>query len=163
MKKFKIQIIIGAIFIGVTFLGIYEGWFAAGSYSYAQKYEFDVNASELVKRVELLKEKSRDFLTLDGIFDQSDPNGNRHIYFYDSSKDEVIHIFVDADEGNINKSDLFLVGFNKGKELGNWKIINKEYDRRENLDKKKRFENIVLEKLNLFYKDKGNAMFVFWK
>ena len=57
----------------------------------------------------------------------------------------------------------YLVGYNKGKILGNWKIINHDFNRRENLYRKRRFRDSVLDKLDLFYKDKGNNMFVFWK
>jgi hypothetical protein len=163
MKRTKISVLITLFVLVFMVIGITQGWLAAGSYPYAQEYRFDVRAIDLVKKIEQFKKVSHNFISLSAVNDQLDSYGNHHIYLYDSVKDEVIHLFVEVDDKNLYKSNLFLEGYNKGRVLGNWKVINKEFDRRENLDKKRRFRDSVLDKLGLFYKDRGNSMFVFWK
>ena len=110
----------------------------AGSYSYAQKYKFYVSSNNLRQKIEALERKSPNFKVLNDDYDIFDKNGNYHMYIYCPNENEFIHIFIQP-EDNKDVASLFLVGFSKGKELGNWKNINIDFDRKENLFRKRKF------------------------
>lgn len=134
----------------------------AGSYSYAQKYKFYVNPINLRQKIEALERQSPNFKVLDDEYDIYDKNGNYHMYIFCPNENEFIHIFIEPEDKK-DEASLLLVGFSKGKELGNWKNINIDFDTKENLLRKKKFRDQVLNELHLDYKNEGNSMFVFWK
>ncbi len=162
MKKLIFPFIIMITIICFLIVGIDNGWLAAGSYSYAQKYKFYVNPAKLRRAIDTLKENNANFKNLNDLEDLYDKNNNFHMYIYCPKENEVIHIYIEPDD-NANEANLYLVGFSRGKELGNWKNINRDFDRSENLSRKRKFKEQLLNNLHLVYKDKGNAMFVFWK
>ena len=163
MKKNKILILSLFIFGILLAFGFFGGLFGAGSYPYAQKYKLEESPKKLIKTIKELK------ITLPGndstidSYDHSDEWSNFHIYIYSSKSDEIIHMFVENSNNDVNEANLYLVGLNKGKNLGNWKIINSDFNRKDNIEKKNQFVELVFSKLNLKYQDKGNSMFVFWK
>jgi len=163
MKNLKTPVVIIVLIMSFMIVGVLQGWFGAGSYPYAQEYGFNGNRMKLINEIDGFKKSHHDFSGLADLDDRPDDYGNRHMYLYDSAENEIIHFFVEANNQDVEKCSLFLVGYNRGKILGNWRIINEDFNRKENLYRKRRFRDSVLDKLDLFYKDKGNNMFVFWK
>jgi hypothetical protein len=154
--------IILLILFSLILIGLFTGLFAVGGYPYAQRYEFSKTQDNLDSKIELLRKNSNTYIKVDTISDSFDQFGNFHLFFYSVSNDEIIHIMTQNTD-NSPKARLYLIGYNKGKNLGNWKLINYDFNRKENILRKKIFCDQILDKLGLDYRDKGNSMWVFWK
>lgn len=159
---YKIIIAVLGFFLFIT-VGIYSGLIGGGSYEYAQQYEFNATDSVLIKAIEKLKIENPGF-QVPKTYDLPDFHDKYKYHFYLNYSDEnkLIHCFIMTADGS-NKSSIYLDGINDGLTLQNWKIINRDYDRSENLKVKNEFKKYVLNKLKLSYEDKGNGSFIFWK
>jgi hypothetical protein len=164
-KKYKIIIISFGV-VGVLVLGIFGAFVGAGNGGYAQQYEFDVNSSIIIKAVENLKIGNPIFNLPESIYepdslDASNSQFNMGIY---SKKENISFLFfIEKNPNNVNKSSLYLVSINRGMDYRDWKTVNHDLDRAENLMVKRVFQEEILNKLKLNYKNKGNNMFIFWK
>ena len=124
--------------------------FSAGSYAYAEIYHYDVSANNLINKISSLKEKDSTlvpptFLHLtDGKSDSLDHWYS--IYFYNKNKNEIIFIWIRAN--GKQSANLAFVGVNQGLSLGNWKYINKDYQRDKNNKKKEEFRQLILDKID---------------
>jgi len=166
-KNWKIALAIIIGLMSFIALGYLAASISSGSLSYAQQYEFNVSKKQLIQAIESFKDKNKEFLppprysTADSI-DNYIPNFfNIYIYYYDQNS--IVYLVIDNDHQSTNKSTVNFVSINEGLKSPIYKRINKDFDRDDNLKIKKEFEERVLNKLGLPYKDKGNGMFVFWK
>jgi hypothetical protein len=165
MKKiYKIIIILLSVICFIAF-GIYGGLIGGGSYQYAQQYEFDVTKPVLIKAVQHFKDENPDCKIPENLSlpDDSDSVGRYHFYIYYKKENKIVHGFIWNNIDNTNKSSIYLHAINDGLVLGNWKVINSDYDRSENLKAKEDFNENFLNKLKLRYKNEGNSSFIFWK
>ena len=161
-KRYKIIIICFGIILFLV-LGIYGGLISGGSYSYSQQYEFSKTDTILIKAIENFKNENPEFRVPNTLnLPDSYNNYKYHFYIYYSKENKLIHCFIMASD-NSRKSSIYLDAINNGLKLVNWKFVNRDYDRSENLKAKTEFRKRVLDKLKLPYEDEGNSMFIFWK
>lgn len=124
--------------------------FAPGSYPYVETYEIRGNEAEVVKIIERFKIENQDYNVpkelnlLDG---RSDRVGDHwyHIYFYYKDTNKIINTWLRQAEGN--KTTFALVAINDGLQLGNWKRINKDFSRKENIQEKEKFTTLIVDKV----------------
>lgn len=123
--------------------------FSAGSYAYAEIYQYKINDDTLIKILTNLKEEDSSLIPpielglVDGRSDKTDYW--YHIYFFNKNKNEIIHTWVRKQDNEI--TNFAFVGINQGLQLGNWKEINKDYNKVDNSNKKDEFQNLILRKL----------------
>jgi hypothetical protein len=161
-RIYKIIIVCLAI-IAIIIFGLYSGIIDSGSYSDAEQYQFEVTDSVLIIAIKNFKDANPDFRVPKSVnLTDSTENYKYHFYLYDSREDNLIHCFILSADGS-NKASIYLDAINSGLRLGNWKVVNEDYDRTANLEVKKEFREKVLDKLKLSYEDKGNNAFIFWK
>jgi hypothetical protein len=163
----KNKSIITIVFLIICFgvLAFLGGMLGAGPNGYAQQYEFDVNRIELINAIERVKSEStvsssRQNDTNKDSYDTLTGQFNVDFYYWDKST--VVYFFINEKDGNTNKSIVNLVSVNEGFQQ-NYKMINRDFDGKENLKVKTDFEERVLKRLKIPYKDVGNGMFIFWK
>jgi hypothetical protein len=159
-RKLNIIVLSITIFIVLAFFG---GMLGSGGNGYAEQYEFQIDTAQLIKVIKDFKNNNKSFnpppnLRLTDFRDSLTSDYNINLYF--QNKNSIIYCYINT-EGT--KAIINLVSINQGFVSPVYKIINKDLDRKENLEVKKEFEGLFLEKLKLPYKDKGNNMFVFWK
>jgi hypothetical protein len=144
-------------------IGIYSGLVSGGSYPYAQQYEFHVSDTTLIEAVEGFKKDNPSF-KVPGMLKLPDfkDDYRYNFYLYDTSRNNLIHCFI-MTAGDSKMGSIYLDAVNSGLTLGNWKVVNQDYDRGDNIKIKLDFKEKFLNKLNLPYKDEGNGMFIFWK
>ncbi len=165
-KKRKQLLTIVIIILCFVIIAYFGGMLGSGSYGYAQQYKFSAGKNKLTKAVEELKNESKSLNLPDAI---NDPDGldtltshyNASIYDYD--KKIIFVFFIESDYNNSNRSSIYLVSINKSLDVRNYKLVNRDMDRTENLEVKREFEEFFLNKLKIEYKDEGNNMFIFWK
>jgi hypothetical protein len=143
------------------------GTYSSGSLGYAQQYQFNVSNTQLIKAVERFKSENKSFNPPPNY---SEPDSadtyipdffNVYLFYYDQNS--IVYLVIDKDHQDINKSTIYFVSINEGLKGPFYKRVNKDFDRDDNLKIKKEFEERILKKLGLPYKDKGNGMFIFWK
>ena len=150
-------------YLAFAFLGATLG---AGNYGYAQKYAFGVNSGALIKAVEDLKMENLVFDPSDSIYESvsfDTSNSHFNVEVYSKKKDISFVFFIEKDDGKQNSSVLYLVSVNNGTDIRDWKTVNRDLKRNDNLMVKRIFEEEILNKLKLNYKNYGNSMFIFWK
>jgi len=166
MKKKNKIIIISFGVVGLLVFAFFGAIVGSGNDGYAQKYGFEVNSTALIKAIENLKSGNPTFNPPAGIYepdslDHSNSDFNAEIY---SKKENVsFGFFIEKDDNKSNKSFLYLVSVNRGVDFRDWKILNRDLNRSENLEAKKVFEEEIMNKLKLNYKNEANGMFIFWK
>ena len=79
--KFRTLIVVFIIVICFYLFGIFSGLFGAGSYPYAQKYQFATNRINLLKDIETLKTRDSNLQLPKNIeiLDHNDSFGNFHV------------------------------------------------------------------------------------
>lgn len=164
-KKYKIIMTSFGV-VGLLAFAVFGAFIGSGNDGYAQKYEFEVNGTALIKAVENLKRSSPTFIPPTGVnepdsLDNSNSHFNADIY---SKKENIsFGFFIETDHKRSNKSFLYLVSINKGVDFRDWKMVNRDLNRSENLEVKNIFEKEILNNLKLAFKNEGNGMLVFWK
>lgn len=158
-KKIKIGIVVLLVILTV-FLGAMLG---AGGDGYAEQYEFNVDTAQLINAVKTLKKANRNLsppneLKLLDSYDTLTRRYNVNLYL--PEKNSVLYFYINTDGTD---SFVNLVSINQGFVSPVYKIINKDFGRKENLEIKSHFEEVFLKKLKMAYEDKGNNMFIFWK
>jgi hypothetical protein len=163
-NKLTIKIFFTVICFGI--LAFFCGMLGAGPNGYAQQYELDINNDALINSIERLKRENTAFIPLQNYAETDSLDtltSHFNVHFYYRDKNTIVYFFINGKQGNTGKSFINLVSVNQGVHQGNYKLINKDFDRNENLRVKKEFEERILKKLRFPYKDKGNGMFIFWK
>jgi hypothetical protein len=162
-KRYKIIIICVCVICLIAF-AIFGGLVGSGNYGYAQQYEFNTTDSVLINKVKLIKDQNPDFRIPSSIsLKDYLANGKFHFYIYYKNENQIVHCFIMNTLNNPNNTSIYLDAINYGLTLGNWKVVNSDYDRSDNLKVKLQFEERFLNKLKLPYQDEGNGNFVFWK
>ena len=78
---------------------------------------------------------------------------NRHsynVYINNYGKNQIIHLEIQAFDSN--KSVIHYIGVNQGLTLGNWKMINTDFSKKEKLTMLNDFEKNILNQLGINYK-----------
>ncbi len=130
--------------------------FAPGSYPYAETYELNYSEEQVKTAIKEFKQEHPEYIvpkvTIDGqstwdlIDEQSkEPNHWYIVYFYFPKENKIIFTWTrPAEKG---KTTFAFVSINEGLILGNWKLINKDFSRKENNKEKKKFEEQILNKI----------------
>jgi len=137
-----------------------------GNSGFEQQYKFDVKKDYLIKSVEDFKIKNKEFIPDPkyGATDYLDKMTTQFVaYIYYPTEDTIICFYIGSKPNEPNQSYLNLLSVNKGFHEPQYKLVNKDFGRTENLEIKKNFQERFLKKLNLKYSDDGNGNFVFWK
>jgi len=168
MKKSKLTkvAIIAFMMIGVVGIMMFGGIAGAGNYGYAQQYEFKTDKKELIRKVEKFVSQHAQYKVPDniGLENSLDSLGDVYnAYLYYPEENSIVHFLIFDNDEDVNTTSIYLDAINEGVSLGHWKVVNRDYNRKENKHIKSIFEKRVLDKLNLPYQNKGNGMFVFWK
>ena len=143
--------------LSLLFLGVH---IAPGSYCYAEMYEFDANEPELITAIEnLKKDNPRANVPISDLPDGRSDSDDYwyHVYFYYPDEKQIVYFWTRPAEES-GKTNIGFVGVNEGLTLGNWKRVNENFSRKENRDVKRNFEQRILDRLGLKYKDNGNGM-----
>lgn len=121
---------------------------APGSYPYAEEYEINVNESELIKTILDFKKDNPRYIMpaqtqlTDGRRNDERQNFWYHIYFFNREENKIIKCWTrPIDKG---KTTFAFIGINQGLEIGNWRMINKDFTSSENKEEKKKFEQQIL-------------------
>jgi hypothetical protein len=139
------------LLISITSFTLSCNYFSPGSYPYAEIYQYKIDGDSLIKILTVLKEKDCSLMPpielglTDGRSDSTDYW--YHIYFFNKSENEIIHTWIRKQDKEI--TNLAFVGINQGLQLGNWKEINKDYNKVDNNKKKEEFQNLILKRINV--------------
>lgn len=121
---------------------------APGSYPYAEEYEINVNESELIKAIQNFKKDNPQYIVpaqtqlTDGRKNEQGQNFWYHIYFFNHEENRIIKCWTRPIDNK--KTTFAFIGINQGLELGNWRMINKDFSSSENKEEKKKFEQQIL-------------------
>lgn len=163
MKNKSKGIIIAVIIIVIVAFALLGSILGSGNNGYTQNYEFNVNSTTLIKAIKDLKVTNPEFNPPSSIYDPDSldrSNDHYNMEIYSKKAETSFGFFID---NNSNTATIHLVSMNKGLDYKEWKTINHDLDRHENINTKHIFEEDILNKLNLKYQNKGNSMFIFWK
>lgn len=125
--------------------------FAPGSYPYREEYELNVLESTLVEAIQDFKKDNPQYIVpeqtqlIDGRSNETRQDYWYHIYFYYKDENKIVKCWTRPSEKG--KTTFALIGVGQGLELGNWKMINKDFSRSENKEEKKKFEERILNKI----------------
>jgi hypothetical protein len=146
----KNRICFETVFIFAVLVAFFSCNFAPGSYPYAEKYKLRIKESELIAAIEKYKKNNPDYCVppqtqlKDGRRDDPDDHWY-HVYFYFKDENEILNTWV-RQLDNETTSFAF-VAINEGMQLGNWKLINKDFPRKENNLRKEKFEKRILDEI----------------
>ena len=125
--------------------------FSAGSYPYAEQYEFEIDDTSLINELTNIKRLDSslriplDWNLIDGYEDKRPDNHWYHMYFYDKTRDKIIHTWVR--ENMESNAVLALVSIKENSTNGKWKEINKDFTQSQNSVEKKEFAKLILQKI----------------
>ncbi|GAF05767.1 hypothetical protein [Saccharicrinis fermentans] len=126
---------------------------APGSYPYAEIYNLNTNENNLISAIKKFKTANPEYKvpSIVGLIDgrSSDVADHwYHVYFYNKADNEIIYTWI----RQLNKEEVSFafVSINKGLELGNWNRVNKDYQKKENKQKIKKFEEQILDEIKRF-------------
>jgi hypothetical protein len=117
---------------------------AAGSYPYAELYEFNVDEETIIESVNKFKIENPEYKLpenirfIDGKLNKQDQW--HHCWFYYANENKIVKCWV---RGN----KIGLVGIGTGLNLDNYKEVNNDYSRKENKKEKGKFEKLILNKI----------------
>jgi hypothetical protein len=124
---------------------------APGSYPYAEIYKYKIDSGALIKALTTLKiiDSSLQIPEDVGLKDGKEGQNDYwyHFYFFDKKKNEIIHTWVRSEGNEI--TNFAFVGINKTLQLGNWKEINKDFNKEENNRKKEEFKHLILNRIEV--------------
>jgi hypothetical protein len=146
--KTKFHFII-VLILPVLFIS-YACNFAPGSYPYAEKYKLKIKESELIIAIKRFKEDNSGYCVppqiqlFDGKSKDIDDHWY-HVYFYYQEENQIIYTWI----RQFDKETTYFafVAVNDGLRLGNWKMINKDFSRKENKLQKEKFEQRILNEI----------------
>ncbi|HEY1200325.1 MAG TPA: hypothetical protein VGE79_05060 [Niastella sp.] len=132
------------------------GLIAAGSYPYAETYEYKIAEDSLIGILESLKANDSS-LVVPELYRPSD--GRRgssgywyFIYFYNKERDETIVTWTRTSIDTAYTTFAF-VAVKKREDVSNWKEINHDFGRKENRARKKEFKALILDRIHLPIKE----------
>ena len=123
---------------------------APGSYVYAEEYEIPCMEMDLIKVVKKFKADNPEYKVpiqtkiIDGRTISRDDHWY-HVYFFYKKENQIIKTWIR--QVNNETTTFAFVAINDGLKLGNWKGINKDFSRKENKMQKKKFEDLILNKI----------------
>jgi hypothetical protein len=146
----KIRFLVGFFILSLVVWGVSLScdFFMAGSYPYAECYEFNITQEKLIEKVNIFKEENPAYK----LFTYNKENREEvldhyteyfyHIYFYFADINQTIHCII-TKYGSIGVDAM-----SEGVNFGDWKNINtKDLSKKENKEIKKKFETEILDKL----------------
>lgn len=127
--------------------------FAPGSYPYTEQYEFDVSEEKLINAINTLRDKEPDLKVPDSYeMTEGRQNANYHwyhFYIYYSGEEQILNCWVRAN--STKTTNLALVSI--GKPYGKWKSLNRDFNRFENKEQQKKFQERFVNKVRQILKD----------
>jgi hypothetical protein len=165
MKKWqKVIIAIVGFYIVFFAAAIVLSW--SGNSGFEEQYKFNASKDVLIKAVENFKKNNREFIPIPkyDATDYLDTLTTQFVaYIYYSDKDMIVCFYINDSPDMHGVAYINLLSVNQGLHDPAYKAINKDFDRKENLEIKKEFQERFLNKLKIDYADEGNGNFVFWK
>lgn len=128
----------------------------AGSYPFAQSWEFKITEDNLI---DIIKDIKTDYPELQVPNDTSLTSGKssywHFIDFYDIEKNEIISTWVRESDESIPSTSFALVSYTTTKDSmkSERKLINKDYWFLENKNRIKSFEKLIVDKVNMRIKN----------
>lgn len=122
--------------------------FAPGSYAYAEEYEINANENDLIEVINDFKKDNPEYVVpeqsqlVDGRNKEVGQDFWYHIYFYYKAENRIVKCWTRPI--NKKKTTFAIIGINQGLTLGNWKMINKDFNNTDNEKEKKRFQEEIL-------------------
>ena len=122
--------------------------FAPGSYPYREAYELNVPESILIEAIQDFKKENPQYIVpeqtlfIDGRKNEPFLDHWYHIHFYYEDENKIVKCWTRPSEKD--KTTFAFIGVGQ---LGNWKMINKDFNRSENKEEKKKFEERILNKI----------------
>jgi hypothetical protein len=156
MKKNKVIIFYIVVFVNLCLTSC--SYFVSGSYPFAEIYTIKISEVKLIKAIEDFKKNNRKFDMPPSLNLIDGRNENYdywyHIYFYDSSQNQIIHTWTRPIDKS--KTSFALVSINNIRKTGDWKKINNDFSFFENIKIKKSFEVRLLRGIYKYIKIKNN-------
>ncbi|MBJ6119365.1 hypothetical protein JAO76_14240 [Pontibacter sp. BT310] len=138
------------ITLGALFSCDQVNMIAAGSFAYAETYELDYPETEVIEAITQFKrqypEKIVPILPDGSVLKDQRRNESDHwfhVYFYDATKNQILNTWTRP--AGRRKTTFALISVNKGLEIGNWKILNSDFNSEENRRLKNDFERQILK------------------
>lgn len=128
--------------------------FEPGSYPYAEKYELNYPEELVKKAIHEFKAEHPEYnvpnvtINNEGSFELPDEQTTNPafwylIYFYYKNENKIV--FTWTRSSTKENCTFALVAINDGLNIGNWKEINKDFDRAKNSEEKRKFEALILQ------------------
>lgn len=130
--------------------------FSAGSYHYAEYYEFDMSRTEIIERINEFKQKNPEYKVMTTVENgdiREVSNSNNgvfyELYFHIKEKNLTFHCFINmSSEIKNTHAELGLSGVTYSKNFAYWyKVNTTDLTKEENLEIKKIFEEKILNQL----------------
>ncbi len=122
---------------------------APGSYPHAEEYEINSNEALLIKAIQGFKKDNPQFNVPEQTQLRDGRNNDKdhwyHLYFYYPQENQIVYAWTRPIDGK--RTTFAFVSVNQGLTLGNWKEINNDFDRSENNEQKRKFEERILSKI----------------
>ncbi len=148
-KKYSIVVIIAIIVSGVIWFGLN---FRPGSYPYAETYKLNINEQTLINAIDKFKKENSEYLAPKEIALQDGRRDNvdywYHVYFYLPDKKYIVKCWTRPI--NNNQTTFAFIAINDGLELGHWKMVNKDFSRKENNELIKNFDERILGRVKKY-------------
>ena len=148
--------------IVLTFISSSCSFFSAGSYPYAEYYEFDVSRTELINTTKKFKEDHQGYKVMTtfedgnrGELPDSLRNGFYRFYFNLGSDSTIFCIINMTDFTKERPVRIGLVRLSTSRNFASWKTVNtNEFSRQENKKIKRIFETEILDSLGTWRKER---------
>ncbi len=142
----KFIIIAFVILLFVSYLVHFALHISPGSYPYAERYSIEMKYSELISAINNFKKQNPNVSppTQLNLVDKKSDNWY-HCYFYYMDRNEILHVIL-IDMGTHSIVDFDAI--NEGVVLGNWKDINRDFDKEANEFQKELFEKRILNNIS---------------
>lgn len=161
-----------AIFSCVLFVCIIGKYVSpnGGSVSlYAEEYKFNIPFNQLIDKVEKFKVENPEYnVPIKWLHDEFDEYKHYYfVYLFFAEKNEVAIFWINSDDetsstiGLIEICKIIYVKDTIKLQDGGWLNVNEDLSKFENKQVKIEFEEKILNKLDLKYKDEGNEMSLF--
>jgi len=141
--------ILTAFIIGILLLllqGCNFNTLSAGSYPFAQKYEFNYPEIELIEAIRQFKKENPQYNVLDSSYLKDGQNDHWYdIYFFYPEEKEKLNTWTRAVNDSV--TNFAFVAVYDGLRSNKWKEINHEFSRKENEKHKRKFEERIVKKV----------------
>jgi hypothetical protein len=148
--KTKFIIIIVLLVAAVAFFLRIGYLIAPGNYPASENYLINTSQINFLSKIDSFKSRNVRYKVPSLVNKYDSIRHSYNIYFYNYSKNQIIHIEIQRE--NKNKSVIHLIGINEGLILGNWKTVNNDLTKSESELIFKDFEQNILDRLGIIYK-----------